>query len=91
VSTHPPDTRSPIAIAYAWAWRVITISLEMVVPGLVGMAIDMWGLGIPPVAFTLLGFGLGVTAGILHLVKVANTLNKLDSSNDKPTHSDEER
>lgn len=55
------------------------------------MAIDIWGLRIPPVAFTLLGFGLGVTLGILHLVKIANSLNKLESNNDEPPHSDEDR
>jgi hypothetical protein len=89
VSKPQPDTRSPIAIAYAWAWRVITISLEMVIPGVVGMAVDVWLLKIPPVAFTLLGFALGMTVGILHLVKIANALSASDSTSDTP-HSDDQ-
>jgi prepilin signal peptidase PulO-like enzyme (type II secretory pathway) len=90
VSKPPPDTRSPIAIAYAWAWRVITISLEMVIPGLMGIFIDRW-LGWLPVVFTILGFGLGMTAGILHLMQIASALNKSESITDKPTYSDEKR
>lgn len=62
----------------------------MVIPGVVGIAIDRW-LGLLPVVFTLLGFGLGMTVGILHLVKIAGALDQSQSTTDKPTHSDEER
>lgn len=84
------DTRSPIAIAYAWAWRVITISIMMVVPGVGGMLLDLW-LGIPPVAFTLVGFGLGMVLGILQLLQIAKTLGNSESTTDSTTHLDEER
>ena len=64
----PPDGRSPMAVAYQWAWRIMTVSLEMVVPGLVGVALDRW-LG-TLVVFTLLGFAFGLTAGVWHLIKL---------------------
>ena len=66
----PSDDRSPMAVAYAWAWRVTTISMEMVIPGLVGLAVDRW-LG-SVVAFTILGFAAGMTLGIWHLVKLGS-------------------
>ena len=64
----PADDRSLVAVAYAWASRVITICLEMVLPGLAGIWID-GKLG-TLVLFTLVGFGLGLTLGIWHLVKL---------------------
>jgi prepilin signal peptidase PulO-like enzyme (type II secretory pathway) len=90
VSKPQPDTRSPIAIAYAWAWRVITISIMMVVPGVGGLLLDLW-LKLPPVLFTLLGFGLGMVLGILQLLRIANTLDNSESTTDSTNHWDDKR
>ena len=86
VSKTTPDDRSPVAVAYQWAWRIITISLEMVIPGLVGLAVDQW-LG-SLVVFTLLGFTFGMTVGIWHLIRIAGTTDtpgKPDSITDEET------
>lgn len=85
----PPDDRSPVAAAYAMAWQVTTISLEMVIPGLVGLALDRWLHTV--VLFTILGFGGGMTLGIWHLIKLANSLGsrkkkrQSDSMKDDPS------
>ena len=61
-----PDDRSAAAKAAAWASRIMTISLEMVVPGLVGYWLDT-KLGTKFVLM-LVGFVLGFTAAIKHLL-----------------------
>ena len=71
--TNPQDDRSAIAHAYAWASRIVSICLEMVVPGLVGLWIDR-SLG-TKVLFTFAGFGLGFTLGMIQLVRITRTLN----------------
>jgi hypothetical protein len=38
--TNPSDDRSALAKAYAWAWRIIVVSLEMVLPGIAGYWLD---------------------------------------------------
>ncbi|MBW3599106.1 MAG: AtpZ/AtpI family protein [Planctomycetes bacterium] len=58
-----------MAVAYGWAWRVMIIGLEMVVPGLVGYWIDQ-RLGTKAV-FTVGGFVLGMALGFWHLIKIA--------------------
>jgi len=72
--TNPSDDLSATAKAAAWVSRITTISLEMVVPGLVGYWIDT-KLG-TKFFFMLAGFVLGFTAAIkhlLHLTKKNNT------------------
>ena len=63
-----PLQRSGIAIAYGWAGKIITVSLEMVLPGLAGLWLDR-KLG-TKVLFTFLGFGVGITSGIWHLSRM---------------------
>jgi hypothetical protein len=67
-----------MAIAYTWAWRVITVSLEMVVPGLMGYWIDS-RLGAKAV-FVIAGFLAGMAMGVWHLIRIAR-----DSSRPPPT------
>lgn len=67
------DTRSPLAIAYQWAWRVIAVALEMVVPGLMGYGLDVW-LGTRAL-FVIIGFVLGMALGVWHLTRIAAELN----------------
>ena len=61
-----PDGRSPMAWATEWATRIMTISLEMVLPGLAGYWLDQQ-LGTLAV-FMLVGFALGCTAAVVHLI-----------------------
>ncbi len=48
----------------------MTVSMEMVVPGVVGVWADRW-LG-TRVLFTALGFGLGLILGVWHLLQMVN-------------------
>jgi hypothetical protein len=72
--TTPPDDRSPAAIAYAWASRIIVIALTMVLPGLAGHWVDT-KLG-TVVLFLLLGLALGCTAAALQLIHMVRELNE---------------
>jgi F0F1-type ATP synthase assembly protein I len=67
VSEHPDD-RSPQAIAYHWASRILTVSMEMVIPGLLGYGIDRW-LDLRA-AFMPLGFIIGLVLGMWHLLQM---------------------
>ena len=63
-----------MAIALGWSALIMTISAEMVVPGLIGYWVDQW-LG-TRVVFLLLGFAAGGTLATLALVKIAKTRSK---------------
>jgi len=67
----PSDDLSTIAIAYQWASRIIVVALEMVLPGMAGLWLDK-KLG-TVVLFMLVGFGLGSTAAIVHLLQMTRT------------------
>lgn len=60
-SQHP----NPIGKASEWVGRILAVVVEMVVPGLVGQYLDD-RLGTR--FLTLIGFGLGLSLGIYHLV-----------------------
>ena len=64
----PDDRRPPLAQAAAWASRVMTVALEMVLPGLIGIWIDR-KLGLKA-ACTLVGFGLGFSVALWHLIRL---------------------
>ena len=64
----PSEDLSPIAVAYQWVSRITSVSLEMVLPGLAGVWLDQ-KLG-TKILFTLLGFGVGMTGGIWHLIRM---------------------
>ncbi len=72
--TLPPDDpssgdgRSPMAIAFEWSATIMTISLEMVVPGLAGYWLDQ-KLG-TQVLFLLIGFALGGAMATLALMRI---------------------
>ena len=67
-----PDGRSPIAVAMHWATQVTTISIEMVLPILLGVWVDH-RLG-TKVVFTILGGIGGLWLGIWNLIRVAKVL-----------------
>ena len=62
-----PDDRSIMAQAIAWSSRVTTISLEMVIPGMIGCWIDR-KLG-TVMLFLVVGMVFGVTSGMIHLIR----------------------
>jgi F0F1-type ATP synthase assembly protein I len=76
-------------IAYAWASRITTVSLEMVLPGAGGHWLDR-RLGTLPV-FTVIGFTFGLILGIWHLLKMTSAQsgnNRSGNTQSKPTHHD---
>ncbi len=73
-----PDDRSATAKAAAWTSRIMTISLEMVVPGLVGYWLDT-KLGTKFVLM-LAGFVLGFTAAIKHLLHLTQKKSEAKKS-----------
>jgi F0F1-type ATP synthase assembly protein I len=68
-----PDGRSPYALAMEWVTRITTISLEMVLPGVMGYWIDQ-RLGTKAL-FLLIGLSFGLVGGMWQLIK----LTKKDS------------
>jgi ATP synthase protein I len=64
-----PDDQSSYANAMAWVSRITSISIEMVLPGLIGYyLIDRW-LG-TKVVFLILGLIVGFAGGIWQLIKL---------------------
>jgi hypothetical protein len=57
--------RSAMAKAIQWAYRIMAVSLEMVLPGVAGVLLDRFVGSV--VVFTLAGFALGFTAAGFHL------------------------
>lgn len=79
-----PQEPHPIALAMEWVSRILVVSAEMVVPGLVGQWLDdRWGYSF----LGLLGFGLGMTLGVAHLLVM--TRPKPPSSKQPPSTSEE--
>ena len=64
----PDDRRPPLAQAAAWASRVMTVALEMVLPGVAGIWIDR-KLGWIAIC-TVVGFGLGFSVALWHLLRL---------------------
>lgn len=62
-----------MAIAAQWSTRIMTVALEMVAPGLVGLWIDN-KLG-SKFVFALLGFATGLTLAIVHLLRMTSSSN----------------
>jgi F0F1-type ATP synthase assembly protein I len=69
--TIPSDDRSSLAKAYQWASRIMVVSLEMVLPGLLGYWFDNL-LG-TKVLFMLVGLALGSTAAMVHLIRLTRS------------------
>ena len=70
----PADGPSPAARAANWAARIMTVSLEMVIPGLAGYWVDNQ-LG-TRVLFMLIGFVLGCSAATVHLIHLVGRNEK---------------
>jgi F0F1-type ATP synthase assembly protein I len=74
VSDDPIDDRSPQALGWALASHIMAISMEMVVPGLLGLWIDR-KLG-TPLVFFVFGSIFGVVAGTVQLIRFAALLRR---------------
>jgi F0F1-type ATP synthase assembly protein I len=82
----PEDDRSAVAIAMAWASRIIALSASMVVPALIGAWIDQQ-LN-TKVVFLLLGMALGIAAAVVQLMRIVKESNsKSQSRSNKPPTS----
>lgn len=65
----PPPKRHPMALAVEWVAKITTVSLEMVIPGLIGTWLDKrWGTSF----LALVGFGIGLTVALWHLLQMAS-------------------
>ena len=64
----PFDDRSALALAMQWSARITTVSLEMVIPGFIGLWCDQ-RLG-TRFLFAVIGFALGLIGGIWHLIEM---------------------
>lgn len=84
--TNLPDDRPPLARAAEWTSRVTTISLEMVLPGVVGLWIDQ-RLG-TKILFLVFGVILGFATGLWSLIRLSKTSQSGNAST--PTRSDKE-
>ncbi len=69
-----PPEQSPIVIATQWATRIMTLAIEMVVPGLGGIWLD-GRLG-TKAQFTLLGFALGGTFALWQLLRMTQVARR---------------
>jgi F0F1-type ATP synthase assembly protein I len=65
-----------MAIAAMWTSRITTVSLEMVLPGLLGLWIDN-KLG-TKILFAIVGFALGMVLGLRHLLTMTRSSTKQD-------------
>lgn len=70
-----------MAEAMAWVSRITTVSLEMVLPGLAGFWLDrQFGTRF---LLTLLGFALGMTVGMWHLLAMTKVDQNRDQNGDQ--------
>jgi len=67
-----------MAVALEWVSRITTVALEMVLPGVLGIWID--GKTGIPLVFTLLGFGLGGSLAMWHLLSMTRLPDKKNGS-----------
>ena len=82
---NPPDGRSPMARASEMATRIMTISLEMVLPGLAGYWLDQkFGT---VALFMFVGFALGCMAAIFHLIHLTRSSDEQKKSNESADKS----
>jgi hypothetical protein len=67
-----------MAEALDWVGRVMAVGLVMLLPGLGGQWLDQW-LGSS--VLVLIGFAVGLTAGVAYLIWMTQTLNRRDTEN----------
>ena len=83
------DERSMMAKAWGWGSQAISISLEMVVPGMLGLWVDRV-VGTLPL-FLILGVLFGMTAGIIHLVQFAQRIGEEETRSRRDGRDEDRR
>lgn len=74
-----------MATAMEWVSRITTVVLEMVLPGLAGQWLDeQWGTSF----LALLGFALGITFAIWHLLVMTRSINRSRETKQRSTEKD---
>ncbi|MGE0605584.1 MAG: AtpZ/AtpI family protein [Pirellulales bacterium] len=69
----PSEDRPPMAVAMEWVSKLTTVSLMMILPGILGNWLDKrWGTGF----LALVGFALGLVAGVWQLLVFVRADNK---------------
>ena len=75
----PPDLEPgspsphPMGEAMVWVARIFAAAMVMILPGLAGHWLDQrWGTGF----LVIVGFALGITGGIYHLIIVTAGLKR---------------
>jgi hypothetical protein len=75
------SSRPPLLAAQEWITQITTVVAEMVLPGLAGEWLDRrWGTKF----LTLVGFALGLTVGIWHLIAMTRP-KSVESGKDSKT------
>lgn len=65
-----------------WVSRVTTVALEIVLPGLGGYWLDQrFGTGF----LVIVGFALGLTVGLWHLLKMTGSIARDNHNGDPPS------
>jgi uncharacterized protein YqgC (DUF456 family) len=75
--TQKPMSPHPMAVAMTWVARIFAVAIEMVLPGVAGSYGDRY-FGVSFLA--LLGFAVGVSLGVYHLIVMTRP-----ASADKPS------
>jgi hypothetical protein len=84
MNTPSGDPRPPLAVAMEWVSQITTVVAEMVLPGLAGEWLDdRWGSSY----LALVGFALGLTVGIWHLITMTRPRSR-NSPTIKPQADD---
>lgn len=83
-----PHDPHPIGVAMEWVSRILVVSAEMVVPGLIGQWLDSrWGYSF----LGLLGFGVGMTLGVFHLLVMTRPKPPASKQQPPSTSNENER
>jgi F0F1-type ATP synthase assembly protein I len=81
------NSSDPIAAAAEWVGRIAAVAFEMVLPGLAGKWLDeRWGSG---PWLMIVGFALGMTAAMYHLLAMTAADNKKRNKNGKSDERNE--
>lgn len=79
-----PNGRSGLSVAIAWASQVTTIAMQMALPGVVGFWLDKrlgtW------LVFTGIGALVGLGAGMVSLIRLAQQGGRLPGSRGPESH-----
>lgn len=76
----PDDAPAPMAVAMTWVSRIMVVVAEMVLPGLAGQWVDK-RLGTQH--WTLIGFAVGLTLAIWHLLRFQKLGQRRNSAGDR--------